>query len=162
METIEVGTDHERLNASLWRSRAALDRLEFLLEMQLLLLADGRTEWQHQMAELMDEVTEAIALNDLEREMALSARSAPLPLRSLAEQAPEPWSVIFADHLVQLEATVARIEGLRNRASAAITVGQSNLADLTSQLTGRTSDGYGQDGRRSTIDGGSFYFDGRA
>ncbi len=172
METLDLGTDYERLNAILWRSRSHLDRMEFLLEVQLLLLSEGRLEWQHQMAELSEEVAEALAVNDLEREMSLTSNGSagqPSTLRDIATQAPEPWSVIFADHLVQLEATTARISTLRTRADAAIRAGRDSVADLVTGLSAprpTTPEGptYGKalSGARANRSASAHFFDGRA
>ncbi len=178
MQTLDAGPAYERLNATLWRSRANLERMEFLLEVQLMMLRDGRLEWQHQISELLDDTAEAISVADLEREVAVmdgveAGIAAPqgASLRVIAERAPEPWSLIFGDHLVNLESVVRRIGELRDRARVAIDSGRQQLDVLATGLDQvPSSDGYRStspygDGRQRPAPRGrsdSRFFDGRA
>ncbi|MGH1504196.1 MAG: hypothetical protein ACRBI6_11610 [Acidimicrobiales bacterium] len=179
MQTLDAGPAYERLNATLWRSRANLERMEFLLEVQLMMLRDGRLEWQHQISELLDNTADAVSVADLEREVAVidgveAGIAAPgnASLRLIADAAPEPWSLIFGDHLVNLEAVVRRIADLRDRARTAIESGRQQLDVLATGLeqtstadpVGSSPSPYGdtRQGSAGRSRAGSRFFDGRA
>ena len=49
--TVDLG----QLNQLLWQYRPLLERFEFLLEVQLMVTASGRQDWQRHMADLFQE-----------------------------------------------------------------------------------------------------------
>lgn len=158
-------TDFDRLNSLLWRYRPCLERFEFLLEVQLMVSASGRREWQLQMAELFEEAATALNQLDLEREVLLGDGPG---LRELVTQAGEPWGDILAEQQGFLEATVARISALRQRNNQALSEGAAGLhqlIDALAEANGVTRDSsgpsYGLDGRVASRSGPAVIFDGR-
>jgi hypothetical protein len=162
--TIDLG----RLNSLLWRYRPCLERFEFLLEVQKMVLATGRQEWQKQMADLFDEAADALNALDLEREVLLGDD---LTLRDLADDVPDPWGPILTEQQVALETLTTRIADLRRQNATALTAGANNVGNLIESLlesTGqvRSSEAgpsYGSDGR--TLKSGTtsaVFFDGKA
>lgn len=166
--TIDLG----QLNQLLWRYRPLLERFEFLLEVQLMVTASGRQDWQRHMADLFQETADAIGAVDLQREVILGdGPTGPLSLRELAADAPEPWGDILTEQHVEIEAAVTRVSELRQRNTSALSEGSAGIAqvidallDAAGQLQSRSADaGYGQDGRRQASDASSaVFFDGRA
>lgn len=157
--------DYNRLNGLLWRYRPLLDRFEFLLEVQLMVTASARQDWQHQMANLFEEVAAGLASLDLEREVLL--RGAP-PLSQIATDAPDPWNQMLTEQQAALESTTARVRGLRERNHVAITEGSAGinkLIDALVEASGQPADAsgpsYGQDGRLRQQGGSAVLFDGR-
>ncbi len=157
--------DFNRLNGLLWRYRPYLDRFEFLLEIQLMVSASGRQDWQLQMAELFDETATALSQLDLEREVLLAGAPG---LRELAAEAEDPWAEILLEQQAVLEATVARISGLRQRNSQALAEGAAGLdqliealAEANGQVQDESGPSYGQDGQLQQGVGSAVLFDGR-
>lgn len=157
--------DYNRLNGLLWRYRPCLDRFEFLLEVQLMVTASGRRDWQHQMADLFQETANALSELDLEREVLLGGV---VQLSDLTATAEEPWADILAEQQAALEATTARITRLREHNTSAIQQGADGLLQLIDALAeanGRTPDesgpSYGHDGRLQHGSGSAVLFDGR-
>ncbi len=163
--TANTSVDYNQLNGLLWRYRPYLDRFEFLLEVQLMVLSTGRQEWQRQLADLFEET--AVILNglDLEREVLLGG---PMNLTSLVAEAPEPWKEILAEQQAELESMTSRISTLRQRNTQAITEGAAGLNQLIDALieaSGQNHDksgqSYGQDGRLEHGSTSAVLFDGR-
>ena len=163
--TVQGSLDYNRLNGLLWRYRPYLDRFEFLLEVQLMVSASGRQDWQLQMAELFDETATALNQLDLEREVLLAGSPS---LSELAASAEEPWAEILLEQQAALEATTARISRLRQRNSQALVEGAAGLhqlIDALAEANGHVQDqsgpSYGQDGQIRQSSGSAVLFDGR-
>lgn len=163
--TANTSVDFNRLNGLLWRYRPLLDRFEFLLEVQLMVMTSGRQEWQHQMADLFEETAAALNSLDLEREVVVGPK---LNLTALAAEAPEPWNDILAEQQAELEATTSRITALRQRNTQAITEGAAGLNQLidalveaSGQLQGKSGPSYGEDGQLKHNSVSAMLFDGR-
>ncbi len=164
--TAHQSVDLGQLNGLLWRYRSCLDRFEFLLEVQLMVSASGRQDWQRQMADLFEETAAALNGLDLEREVVLGEG---LTLRDLAGDAPDPWREILAEQRAALEATTASITGLRQRNTRALTDGAAGLnrlidalVEASGQFQARAAGpSYGQDGRLEHGAASAMLFDGR-
>jgi hypothetical protein len=166
MSTLVADIDYNRLNSLLWRYRACLDRFEFLLEIQLAVTASGRPEWQHHMADLLDELAANIGRLDLERAVVIGDH---LNLGELAAGAPEMWSAILAEQQAHLAVATAQVSRLRQRNEQAITAGAAGLQRLIEAIAEASGargangpDSYGGDGRIRATGGSSLLFDGRA
>ncbi len=169
----DATVDYNHLNGLLWRYRPYMDRFEFLLEVQLMVGASGRQDWQRHLADLFEQQARAIATLDLEREALLGPGQT---IGQIADQAPEPWSEILREQQQELEAVVARVGRLRQRNVQALEEGLAGVAALIDELiaaTGQaspTGDGDGQsydrDGRLRLVPTGAstpaVLFDGRA
>ncbi len=163
--TVHGTVDYNRLNGLLWRYRPYLDRFEFLLEVQLMVSASGRQDWQLQMAELFDETASVLNELDLEREVLLAGAPG---LGELAAKADEPWAEILLEQQAVLEATVVRISRLRQRNSQALAEGAAGLhhlidalAEANGQIQDESGPSYGQDGQLRPGTGSAVLFDGR-
>lgn len=163
--TATTPVDFNQLNGLLWRYRPCLERFEFLLEVQLMVLESGRREWQGQMADLFEEVADTLNSLDLEREVILGDS---VNLSELAARAPEPWPEILAEQQAELEAATSRIASLRQRNTKAITEGAEGinklidaLVEASGQLQGKAGPSYGQDGRLEHDTVSAMIFDGR-
>lgn len=169
--TEERVVDLGQLNQMLWRYRPLLDRFEFLLEVQLMVTASGRQDWQRNMADLFQETADALNALDLEREVVLpQGPDGPISLRELADDAPEPWGEILTEQRAELDAAVGRVAELRRRNSAALAESSAGIAHLidamlesSGQLQGEAAGpSYGQDGRIRPSGSSAVLFDGRA
>lgn len=161
--TVDLG----QLNGLLWRYRPCLERFEFLLEVQLMVTASGRQDWQRHMADFFEETADALNTLDLEREVILGPG---ITLGDLAADAPDPWGEILTEQQVELEATVARVGNLRQRNTTAIAEGAAGLNQLIDTLletngpsrSRSAGPSYGQDGRLQQTNSSAVLFDGRA
>ncbi|MEM7325637.1 MAG: flagellar export chaperone FlgN [Actinomycetota bacterium] len=164
--TAPTSVDLNRLNGLLWRYRPLLERFEFLLEVQMMVTASGRQDWQRQMADLFEETADQLNTLDMEREVMLGDS---LTLADLAGDAPEPWDDILAEQQADLAATAARITGLRERNTQAMTEGSAGIGQLidalveaSGQFQEQSGPSYGQDGRLEQRSTSAVLFDGRA
>ncbi len=182
MSTLAADVDYNRLNNLLWRYRTSLDRFEFLLEMQLMVTASGRQEWQHHMADLLDDLAQRIGRLDLEREVLLGGE---LNLSALVAAAPEMWAEILTEQQAGLTTAAERVGRLRQRNEQALAAGAAGLRRLLETLAqaaagtgdaaaaghgaaghgqgaaGASTDSYGGDGRVRPPGGSPLLFDGR-
>ncbi len=165
--TIDLG----QLNQLLWRYRPLLERFEFLLEVQLMVTASGRQDWQRHMADLFQETADALNGLDLQREVILGdGPTGPISLLELAGDAPDPWGDILTEQHVELEAAVRRVAELRQRNTSALSdgaAGVNQLIDALIESSGQfqpssAGPAYGQDGRLQQSTSASVLFDGRA
>jgi hypothetical protein len=94
----------QEVSTTLWQERNLLELLLFKLEEEQLLLAAGRTRWLARATREVEVVLERIRDAEIMRSMEVEhvAPSLLLPpgasLQQLAESAPAPWDVMFADH----------------------------------------------------------------
>jgi hypothetical protein len=166
MTMLAAEIDFNRLNNLLWRYRACLDRFEFLLEMQLAVTASGRQDWQHHMADLLEELATTIGRLDLERAVIVGEQ---FNLTELAANAPELWSGVLTEQQAHLATATAQISRLRQRNDQAITAGSAGLRQLIDAIAeasgaphGGAPESYGGDGRMKPQGGSPLLFDGRA
>ena len=165
--TVDLG----QLNQLLWRYRPLLERFEFLLEVQLMVTASGRQDWQRHMADLVAETADAINALDLQREVILGqGPTRPISLRELAADAPDPWGDILTEQQAELEAAVGRVGELRQRNTSALAEGSAGIDQLIDALLESSGQfqsrgagpAYGQDGRLQQGSSTAVLFDGRA
>jgi len=94
----------QEVSTTLWQERNLLELLLFKLEEEQLLLASGRTRWLARATREVEVVLERIREAEIMRAIEVDhvAPSLLLPpgpsLRQLAEHAPSPWDMMFADH----------------------------------------------------------------
>ncbi len=155
--------DAGRVADVLWQYRRQLDRMEFLLETQLLLAAAGKDEHLHHVADLLNETADALAYIDLQRGVLLSDRGIPVDLSELIKVVDSPWDEVFSDHKQWFASSLARIQDLSARNRRTIEQSQAALGELADLLSGETSDnGYDGAGRKVSSSGGSaLLFDGQ-
>ena len=156
--------EHRTLGALLWQYRSVLERVEFLLEAQLMFASSGRDRRLASIADLLEEAVATISEFDLRRELLLHdaddpAAEAPT-LSLLAETSEQPWASMFAEHQRWFEACVARLQGLL--AQSRQTMGAT--LDLVNQLVNaeRNVGGYDRTGKSVRAASGSVLFDSRA
>lgn len=154
------------LGSMLWQYRAALERVEFLLEAQLVFASSGRDKRLASVSDLLEEAVTTINELDLRRELMLHVPDQPdaqaPSLSELAEVAEQPWSSMFLEHQRWFELCVGRIKMLIEQSRKTM----GTTLDLINQLV--TSDsapalgGYDRAGR--TVRGASpaVLFDSRA
>lgn len=164
--TTPLTVDLNKLNGLLWRYRPLMERFEFLLEVQMMVTASARQDWQRHMADLFEQTADALNALDLEREVLLGDS---FSLNDLADDAPEPWGEILAEQQAELAASAARIAGLREKNNQAMnegTAGITNLIDALVSAAGQNRSeagpSYGQDGRIRQDASDAVLFDGRA
>lgn len=91
------------LNFVLWRERELLDSLLFFLEIEQLMLAEGRTRWLGRTSTEIDRTTAALRETEILRAVEADRVAEGLllgadpSLAALAEAATEPWRTIFHD-----------------------------------------------------------------
>ena len=131
-ETPEAGADPEpllqELTTSLGDYREGMQRVEFLLESQLLFAGAGRDDRLGIIADLMDETAEQLTSLVHQRDIMVRAGwRQPPTLDQLAQWTPEPWSGLLRDHQEWLVGSLERVHQL---------VGQCRVAmQSTEQLT---------------------------
>ena len=164
--TAPTSVDLNRLNGLLWRYRPLLERFEFLLEVQMMVTASGRQDWQRQMSDLFEETADLLNTLDMEREVMLGGS---LSLADLAGDAPDPWGEILAEQQADLVATTTRISALRERNTQAMTEGAAGIGQLmdalveaSGQFEEQSGPSYGQDGKFQQRSASAVLFDGRA
>ncbi len=164
--------DQQReLGSILWRYRSSLERVEFLLEAQLIFGSSGRDNRLAVIADLLDETATSIGELDLHREVLLHnsqdtsdqfGADRPPSLSQLAELSDEPWSTMFRDHQRWFEQTVLRLQQLTNQGRHTM----SATLDLIDQLVNNDSKpsgtGYDRQGRTVRSSSRSVLFDSRA
>ncbi len=134
----------DELTRALWNYRSGMERVEFLLEAQLLFAGAGRDERMSIIADLMDETATALGSLALQREIMLRAgwKQAPT-LEQLAHWSDDPWSTILRDHSEWLTASLDRVRALLDQCR--LTRGSTEqltdqLAELVAESSGSTSD----------------------
>ncbi len=106
----------EKLSLVLWRERELLETLQYRLEVEQLVMANGQTRWLAHAAREVEEAVDQLREMELLRavaadQAAAEAGLAPNPsLADLIEAADEPWRAILADHREAFAATSEEIE----------------------------------------------------
>lgn len=164
-----VDDDLRHLGQLLWRSRACLEQVEYLLDVQHLLAESGMERWLGRAADQLAQASAELGALDQERAEVLFrlsvslGRSGPLLLSDLVEHVPEPWNDIYADHLRWFTSAVARIGEASSRARASVAEGLSGVQELLRSLQGVSGSGYDHSGRAVTATAGTaLFFDDRA
>jgi len=131
----------EKLSLTLWRERALLETLQYRLEVEQMVMANGQTRWLIQAAHDVEQVLETIRETEILRAVAADEAAADLGLEpnpslsSLIGVAPEPWSSILADHRDAFAASSAEIMRLaetnRSLISAGLRAAHETLLGLT-------------------------------
>lgn len=129
----------DELNKALWSYRRGMDRVEFLLEAQLLFSDAGRDDRLSVIADLMDETAMTMGSLARQRDIMLGAGwMQPPSLEQLADWSAEPWSTLLRDHQEWLVASVERVHRLveqcRSTAGSMSRLAQQ-LADLISDAS---------------------------
>jgi hypothetical protein len=165
MADLLAAPDLTRLAAVLWDYRAAFDRLHFLIETQMLLIANGRDDQLHHMADLMDEATTRLGRLDLEREIVLGAGPGGhvATLSELIGIVESPWDEILRDHQAAIEAAVAKTADLTRRNAVLIRRVQADLPAIATILGAEPAHDanaaatYGRSGRSESRQSGQAY-----
>lgn len=165
MGDLFTSTDLNRLGKLLWEYRGGFERVQFLLETQMLLIANGRDDQLHHMVELLDEANARLGRLDLEREVLLGIGpdGEPPRLRSLIETVDEPWDAILTEHAEAIETAMVKTKALVDRSDALITKARTNLPDMAALLASESSvpasaaATYGRSGRSDVSTGAQAY-----
>lgn len=159
-------TDYQRLTSLLWEYRTHFERLEFLLDTQILLIAAGRDRHLHHLVDLIGEVQRRFDRLDLEREVFLGSSTDGFgPLSEIASDAPDPWATILGEHADALMDHVRQTQALSDHCRALIQSVQAQLPDVVTLLNGQpsgpTAGTYGQQGRRQSDPSTAVLFENR-
>lgn len=158
--------DYQRLTSLLWEYRRHFERLEFLLDTQILLIAAGRDRHLHHLIDLISEVQRHFDRLDLEREVFVGSSADGFgPLSEIAAGAPDPWATILGEHADALLDHVRQTHALSAHCRALIESVQSQLPDVVTLLNGQPTDAtagtYGQQGRRQSDPSAAVLFENR-
>ncbi len=147
----------EELSLILADERELLERLQFALETERLVLASGRTRWLMRAAKGVEDVLEELRGVELLRAVAAdkAAEALGMPanpsLQVLAEAADEPWRTILLDHHTTFVSTVQEITDLAESNRELITSGYTSARETLLTL-GKAAEGYSPDGTAAVID----------
>lgn len=169
------------LGSMLWQYRSMLERVEFLLEAQLVFASSGRDKRLASVADLLEEAVGTINELDLRRELLLheadtEAGGAPhgdrrsddyvigsVPsLSELAEVAEQPWSSMFLEHQRWFELCVGRIKLLIEQSRQTMGTTLDLIDKLVSSESAPTLGGYDRAGRSVRGASPAVLFDSRA
>jgi hypothetical protein len=149
--------DLAELTRLLWRQRELIGELQYRLEVQQLVMTNGRQDRLHLAVADVESVLDRI--RDLEDQrlgvVAECAVQLGLPvgasLQQLIEASPDPWAFALADHQAELLRLVADTEELAaaNRSLAVRGAEESRHAFATLGVGPGTT--YGRDGGRSGL-----------
>jgi FlgN protein len=153
----------EDLSSILWRERDLLDMLLFKLEVEQLVLTNGRSHWLPVAAREIETVLEQIRSVDLLRAVAVDTVAAELSLdpspslSEIAQRSEEPWRAIWLDHREAFTSVATRISEMSQSNRVLLTAGyqaaQATLLSMTERSATYGSDGsVGSDRRTSLID----------
>ena len=141
----------EKLSLVLWRERELLETLQYRLEVEQLVMANGRSRWLANAARDVESVLEEIRGTEILRSVAADevAEALGLPpnpsLTSLVERVAEPWCSILADHRAAFRAASDEIIRLadanRTLISAGVRAARETLLGLGGEVQTYTPDG---------------------
>lgn len=133
----------EKLAGLLNRERVLLELLLFKLVSLRQLLVAGQVRFLPWAAEEVDRATTKVREIELRRTLAVDeltdsfgSPAEPITLRLLAENAPEPWRTIFAEHHKALFELAADLEEAAGAARRLATSGGSSVTATLDRLTG--------------------------
>ena len=139
----------------LWRERQLLELLLYKLEVEQLLLINGRTRWLSAAAREIEDLLEAIKRAELARAMEVESLAGDLglpanaSLRELAEAAPAPWKHILEEHRTGFIASTQEIVALSDSNRELIVKGQRDVHEALNWLGESSDDTYSADGNSS-------------
>jgi len=168
------------LGSLLWQYRSALERVEFLLEAQLVFASSGRDKRLASVADLLEEAVGTINELDLRRELLLH-EAQPDPSRrpverrdgeyelgsvpslsQLADAAEQPWSSMFLEHQRWFELCVGRIKMLIEQSRQTMGTTLDLIGKLVANEAAPTLGGYDSAGRSVRGSSPAVLFDSRA
>lgn len=139
------------LNQLLWRQRNVLTDFLYRLEVQQLLLADGRDRWADRAVEDLQRAVDRVGRHEEMQKALLDELSAHMdvragsPLSDVAAVAPSPWNEIFEEHRGGFLVLINEIESAASENEHLIRQSLNQVGDLL----GRIGD---HSGGRSTIE----------
>lgn len=154
--------EHRELSTVLWSYRAALRRVEFLLEAQLVFARSGSSDRFGVIADLLDESATAVCHLDLRRELLMDRDTNRLSLAEIADTAEEPWKSMFVDHRDCIADLVADITQLTEQCRRAMGMTLDLIDQLLTHETPSDHGVYDRRGRSSREPVPSVLFDSRA
>ena len=141
----------EKLSLVLWRERELLETLQYRLEVEQLVMANGRSRWLANAARDVESVLEEIRGTEILRSVAADEAAAELglppnpSLSSLVDRVAEPWRTILADHRSAFRAASEEIVRLadanRTLISAGVRAARETLLGLGGDMQTYTPDG---------------------
>lgn len=165
--TISLNEDQLReLSSMLWNYRAGLERVEFLLEAQLLFAGTARDDRLGLIADMLNETAMAMGELDLHRELLLGdeangAEGVP-NLGRLCDEADEPWATVLRDQHRWFTATVDRIGHLIAQSRMTMDTTLDLITQMTSTVAGSPVSGYDSHGQTVRSHTPSLLFEGQA
>jgi hypothetical protein len=138
----------QELSGLLWRERQLLDRLEYTLVIEQLVLESGQVRWLARASEEVANVLDAIRIAELSRAVVFVGLAAELgmaelpPLRTLMEKLPPPWSDIFVAHRRALTAVIAEVHRLAEETRALLAADSELVAAALADLDVRWDEDY--------------------
>jgi len=156
--------EHRSLGAMLWQYRTVLERVEFLLEAQLMFASTGRDKRLASIANLLEDAVITVNELDLRRELLLHDGSdQPVPtLSELSDEADQPWSSMFAEHQRWFEQCVARIQQLLAQSRQTMGATLDLINQLVSPDQAPSLDVYDRSGKSVRSQAPAVLFDSRA
>jgi len=160
--------DQQRaLGSMLWQYRTVLERVEFLLEAQLMFASSGRDQRLASISDLVEDAVATINELDLRRELLLHDESVevtqhPPSLSELSEVSEQPWSSMFAEHQRWFELCVGRIQQLLIQSRQTMGTTLELIDQLVSSEHAPTLGGYDRTGKTVRSTSPSVLFDSRA
>ena len=136
----------------LWRERQLLELLLYKLEVEQLLLVNGRTRWLSAAAREIEDLLEAIKRAELARAMEVETLASDLglpanaSLRELADSAPAPWKHILEEHRTGFIASTQEIVALSDSNRELIVKGQRDVHEALNWLGESQDETYAADG----------------
>lgn len=169
MQPDAVDDDFKHLGQLLWHYRQALTEVEYLLDVQDLLVTAGRERWLSRAADHLRGAVDGLAALDAERSEVVRRVAAGLAvsptttLGGLASIAPDPWSEILADHVAWFNLQLQVVGDAVARTRSSVEGGLDHISDLLRTLAGAADSGYDAGGRRVAVPAAtSLLFDDRA
>ncbi len=137
MSALSTSPEHlGSLNRVLWTYRSLLDRVELLLEAQLMFAGKRRDDRIAQIADLMEETAAAIAEVEVQRGHILDVEETPPTLTQLCAEVDAPWDTVFQDHQRWFANSVDRIERSLQQNRLTMTSAMESIAQLANGITG--------------------------
>ncbi len=155
MSALTTSPEHlGSLNRVLWTYRSLLDRVELLLETQLIFASRRDDDRIGQIVELIEETATAIADVEIQREQILAVADQPPTLSQLCEELEAPWDAVFRDHQRWFAGSIDRIGRSVDQNRLTMTAAMDSITQITNGITrtpvAQTYDRRGQRERAGT------------